>query len=98
MVKGCLFLGVPHRGSSLANWATAPVQFLQRLSLGFSGSSNFVNILRSNSKDWVKLSDNFVERAGTLAIRSFFETEKYGNLMVSYANPQPRLLRNLSKR
>ncbi|KAH8881765.1 TPR-like protein [Thozetella sp. PMI_491] len=82
MAKACLFLGVPHRGSGLADWATVPISFLKTLSMGFTGNSNFVGILKSSSKDWVRLSDNFVERAEKLYFRSFFETEKYGNLIV----------------
>jgi len=53
------------------------------LSMGFAGNSNFVGVLKKNSKDWVTLADNFVERADNLHIRSFYETEKYGNLIVS---------------
>jgi hypothetical protein len=83
MAKACLFLGVPHRGSGLADWATGPIQLLNRLSLRFSGNGNFVSVLKSSSKDWVKLSDDFVERAENLYFRSFFATVKYGNLIVS---------------
>ena len=55
------------------------------LSMGFAGNSNFVGVLKKNSKDWVTLADNFVERADNLHIRSFYETEKFGNLIVSGA-------------
>jgi len=55
------------------------------LSLGFTGNSNFVSVLKNNSKDWETLADNFVEKADSLHIRSFYETEKYGNLIVSKA-------------
>ncbi|KAH6640994.1 P-loop containing nucleoside triphosphate hydrolase protein [Chaetomium tenue] len=81
-VRACLFLGVPHRGSGLADWAKVPVEVAKWLSLGFAGNSNFVNVLKESSKDWVKLSDRFVERADSLFIRSFYETEKYNNVIV----------------
>ncbi|PWI64506.1 hypothetical protein PCL_09587 [Purpureocillium lilacinum] len=80
--RACLFLGVPHRGSGLADWANVPAKLVKTLSVGFAGNSNFVSVLRSSSKDWVRLSDNFVERANNIYFRSFFETTKCGNLIV----------------
>ncbi|EAQ86438.1 hypothetical protein CHGG_07691 [Chaetomium globosum CBS 148.51] len=80
-VRACLFLGVPHRGSGLADWAKVPAEVAKWLSLRFAGNSNFVSVLKESSKDWVKLSDSFVERADSLFIRSFYKTEKYGNVI-----------------
>ncbi|KAJ6436674.1 hypothetical protein O9K51_10793 [Purpureocillium lavendulum] len=80
--KGCLFLGVPHRGSGLADWANVPAKLLKTLSMGFAGNSNFIKVLRSSSKDSVRLSENFVDRAKTIHFRSFFETDRYGNQIV----------------
>lgn len=82
-VRACLFLGVPHRGSGLADWAKVAPDVAKWISLGFAGNSNFVRVLKESSKDWVRLSDSFVERADKLFIRSFYETEKYGNVIVS---------------
>ncbi|KAH6634743.1 hypothetical protein B0J18DRAFT_406351 [Chaetomium sp. MPI-SDFR-AT-0129] len=81
-VKGCVFLGVPHRGSGLADWAKVAADVAKGLSLGFAGNNHFIGLLKENSKDWVKLSDSFVERADNLFIRSFYETDKYGNVIV----------------
>ncbi|KAK4031373.1 hypothetical protein C8A01DRAFT_21392, partial [Parachaetomium inaequale] len=81
-VKGCLFLGVPHRGSGLADWGKVAPDVAKWVSLGFAGNSNFVRVLKESSKDWVRLSEAFVERADSLSIRSFYETEKYGNVIV----------------
>jgi len=81
--RACLFLGVPHRGSGLADWAKLSTDVVRWLSLGLAGNVNFVSILKKSSKDWVWLSDSFVERAESLFIRSFYETKKYGNVIVS---------------
>ena len=81
--KACLFLGVPHHDSGLADWAKMSTDVVRWVSLGFAGNTNFVNVLKKSSKDWLYLSDNFVERADSLFIRSFYETEKYGNAIVS---------------
>jgi len=81
--KGCLFLGVPHHGAGIANWADHGLQILKAISVGFVGNNNNVRFLKTNSKGWVKISDQFVQRGKGLAFRSFYETQKTGNLIVS---------------
>ncbi|KAJ6439085.1 ankryin repeat protein [Purpureocillium lavendulum] len=80
--RACLFLAVPHRGSGLADWADGPAKLLKILSMGFAGNSNFTSVLRSSSKDWVRLSENFIDRANRIYFRSFFETDRYGNQII----------------
>lgn len=84
-VKGCLFLGVPHRGADLAYWARLPAQILPYISLGFRGNSKFLESLSSKSADWMRISRDFVHRAISLQIRTFYETDRLGNVIVSVA-------------
>ena len=46
-VKGCLFLGVPHRGADLARWAKIPAHFISYASVGFAGNTRFLDSLES---------------------------------------------------
>ena len=71
--KGCLFLGVPHRGADLAYWANFPARIIPYASFGFTGNPRFLESLKKNSKDWMRISNDFVPRGAQLHIRSFFE-------------------------
>ena len=83
-VKGCLFLGVPHRGADLAYWANLPAHIVPYVSLGFAGNPRFVDSLKKNSREWVRITNDFVPRSKQLqCIRSFFETDKLGDIIVS---------------
>jgi len=82
-ITGCLFLGVPHQGSDLAYWAKFPARILPYVSLGFAGNPRFLELLETNSKEWMQISKDFVHRASKLSIRTFFETEKLGDVIVS---------------
>ncbi|KAH0170241.1 hypothetical protein KCU67_g2721, partial [Aureobasidium melanogenum] len=81
-VKGCLFLGVPHRGADLAYWAKFPAQIIPYLSLGFRGNTKLLESLSSKSADWMRISRDFVHRATSLQIRTFYETDRLGNVIV----------------
>lgn len=81
-IKGCLFLGVPHRGADLAYWAEFPALSIQAASLGLKANPRFLNSLKTNSKTLMKIADEFVYRSENLEIRSFYETEKMGNTIV----------------
>ncbi|KAH0425280.1 serine carboxypeptidase, partial [Aureobasidium melanogenum] len=81
-VKGCLFLGVPHRGADLAYWAKFPAQIIPYLSLGFRGNTKLLESLSSKSADWMRISRDFVYRATSLQIRTFYETDRLGNVIV----------------
>ncbi|KAG9699739.1 serine carboxypeptidase, partial [Aureobasidium melanogenum] len=81
-VKGCLFLGVPHRGADLAYWAKLPAQIIPYISLGFRGNSKLLESLSSKSADWMRISRDFVHRATSLQIRTFYETDRLGNVIV----------------
>jgi len=81
-VKGCIFMGVPHHGASIAKWAKHATQIVKTVSLGFSGNTNFLKTLEKSSPDWVRISRDFVERGRGLSIRSFYETERTGGILV----------------
>ena len=84
-ISGCLFLGVPHQGADLAYWAQFPARVLPYVSLGFAGNPRFLESLKKNSEVWMQISSEFVHRATNLSIRTFFETKKLGDVIVSVA-------------
>lgn len=81
-IRGIVFLGVPHRGADIAYWASLPANIIKYGSLGFGGSTDFLNSLEKNSETWRTISKQFVERGKSLQIRTFFETKKIGNTLV----------------
>lgn len=81
-IRGIVFLGVPHRGADTAYWASLPANIIKYGSLGFRGSTEFLNSLEKNSESWRTISKQFVERGESLQIRTFFETKKIGNILV----------------
>jgi hypothetical protein len=82
-IKGCLFLGVPHSGSDLAYWAKFPARVIPYASFGFAGNPAFLRSLERNSKVWLDISRDFVHRSTQLMIRTFFETDRLGDVTVS---------------
>jgi hypothetical protein len=82
-VRAVVFLGVPHRGSDAAYWATFAAKLLEFGQLGLRGSSNYVAALQRNSLTFANISTQFVERGAPLSIRTFYETERMGNQVVS---------------
>lgn len=81
-ISGCVFFGVPHRGANIAYWANIPAQIITSLSLGFVGNVQFLESLRRDSDVWRSISNEFIQRAKRLHIRTFYETKKIGNQMV----------------
>ncbi|KAI1390713.1 uncharacterized protein F4822DRAFT_161955 [Hypoxylon trugodes] len=75
---GCLFLAVPFHGSDAASWAQLGSQILNTLSLGMAGNSNLPKALKRNSRDWMKISRDFVQRGRNMTFRSAYETQKMG--------------------
>lgn len=68
----------------MAYWASLPANLINYGSLGFGGSTEFLNSLKKNSEHWRTISKQFVERAEPVQIRTFFETKKIGNILVIY--------------
>lgn len=83
---GVVFFGVPHRGADMAFWAECAANILAFASLGFVGSPSFAQVLKRNSPELSKVSSAFIQPASKIkTIRSFYETEKLGNDIVSQA-------------
>ena len=83
-IKAVVFFGVPHRGADLAFWLEFPAKLLEYGQLGFGGNTAYVSALKRNSTAFASISDSFIERGSHLVIRTFYETEKMGNQLVSY--------------
>ncbi|KAI0159869.1 hypothetical protein GGR52DRAFT_165440 [Hypoxylon sp. FL1284] len=75
---GCLFLAVPFHGADAASWAELGAQIMGGLSIGMAGNPAIPKALRRNSKDWMKISRDFVQRGKNMTFRSAYETEKMG--------------------
>ena len=75
-------MGVPHRGADSAYWASFVANILQVVQLGWGTNTSFVEALKRNSPTFTEISTQFVERAASLRIRTFFETERWGNQVV----------------
>jgi hypothetical protein len=83
-IRGAVFFGVPHRGADLAFWADFPAKVLKHTSVGFAGNTRFLDALKRDSYERSEISSSFVRRGADLNIRTFYETEKIGNILVSY--------------
>ncbi|KAI9795942.1 MAG: hypothetical protein M1833_006590 [Piccolia ochrophora] len=81
-VQGCVFFGVPHRGSDIAFWVNYPAKLLDHGLLGLGGNTAYIDALKTNSSTWRAISKQFVERAEPLEIRTFYETERLGNVLI----------------
>ena len=86
-IYGLVFFGVPHRGADLAYWAGLPASLLDHALVGFGGNRSFLKALERNSDEWRSISRDFTQRgAGLSSIRTFFETERLGNIWVSLSS------------
>ncbi|KAL9593091.1 MAG: hypothetical protein Q9179_006109 [Wetmoreana sp. 5 TL-2023] len=75
-VTGVVFLGTPHRGSDAAYWTGFIARALKAAQLGTGTNDQLLAALQKNSKTLSDISEQFVERADTLRIRTFYETKK----------------------
>ncbi|KAK3309366.1 uncharacterized protein B0T15DRAFT_515318 [Chaetomium strumarium] len=82
-IRGCVFLGVPHRGADKTWWKTVPGTIMKYSTVGFMGNNNFADSLSRESDTWRNISNDFVPRTRNLiAIHSFYETRKIGPVLV----------------
>lgn len=77
-VIGVAFFGTPHRGSSLAHWASMLSGILKTCLLGTSTNFQLTKSLERKSKTLEGISKSFIERGKDMQIYSFYETEKMG--------------------
>ena len=80
-VHGCVFFGVPHRGAEGSYWANFVTNVIKVALFGRT-NTNFVAALQENSKTFADISQQFVERAASVRIRTFYETEMFHNHLV----------------
>ncbi|SLM40558.1 Tetratricopeptide-like helical domain [Lasallia pustulata] len=73
--KAIAFLGVPHKGSDSAWWATFAANALKGASIGTSTNTALVADLKKDSTTLTNISKQFVDRARDLIIYTFYETE-----------------------
>ena len=90
-IRGVVFFGTPHRGSSLADWGTMFANILKAASLGSSTNSQLSADLKERSKVLQSISKSFVDRSKSLSITSFYETEKADWLSCRVLNSNPIL-------
>lgn len=82
-VKGIAFLGVPHRGASIARLGDFFAKVLKAATLGKTTNSSLTSDLRQSSKTLKDISAQAVHRLNHLQVLSFFEREKtWGELIV----------------
>ncbi|KAK4182866.1 ankyrin repeat protein [Podospora australis] len=79
-IKGVMFFGTPHRGSSVAGWATMAARVLAASSLRTSTNTRLSKDLEPGSEKLRYISESFRYRAlrDRLQIVSCYETEKLG--------------------
>ena len=80
--KAIVFMGTPHRGASAASWGDFFARALQALQI--NTNRNLLSDLQKNSEALWQISQQFVERASTLNIKTFYETRRsdYVNCLV----------------
>ena len=80
--RGISFLGVPHRGSDIAWWASFAPKLLRNASVGTSTNVALLSDLKKGSATLANISNQFVDRARNMIIYTFYETEKLDRVMV----------------
>ena len=82
--KAIAFLGVPHKGSDSAWWATFAANALKGASIGTSTNTALVADLKKDSTTLTNISKQFVDRAWDLIIYTFYETEVLFGVVVCF--------------
>ncbi|KAH8649154.1 hypothetical protein BX600DRAFT_110749 [Xylariales sp. PMI_506] len=75
-VRGVMFFGTPHRGSSFANWGSVLANIASAASLGTRTNQTLSRDLQSNSVVLQEINMSFIERAKALQIFTFYETDR----------------------
>lgn len=82
--KAIAFLGVPHRGADAAWWFSFAASSLKGATLGVSTHTALVKDLQKASPALATISKQFVERAKSLKIYTFYETRKLSGIVVCH--------------
>lgn len=86
-VKAAMFFGTPHRGCDAAYWGAYAANVLKISQLGRGTNTSFISALRRNSTEFANISQQWIERAAPLKIRTFYETERLFGELVSLTIP-----------
>jgi hypothetical protein len=86
-IKAAMFLGTPHRGSDAAYWAAYAARVLKVIQLGRATNDSFISALQRNSSEFANISQQWIERAAPLKIRTFYETERLLGELVCLTTP-----------
>ena len=89
--KAIAFLGVPHKGSDSAWWATFAANALKGASMETSTSAALLADLRKDSTTLTNISKQFVDRTKGLTIYTFYETRKLSGVLVRRTSKVPFL-------
>ncbi|OCL01570.1 hypothetical protein AOQ84DRAFT_230809, partial [Glonium stellatum] len=82
-IRGCVFLGVPHRGADNTWWKTLPGKLMDICTIGTKGNVEFARSVERKSRVWKDIANGFVPRTrNLLTIHSFYETKKVGPVLV----------------
>ncbi|KAK0509728.1 hypothetical protein JMJ35_008122 [Cladonia borealis] len=73
--KGVVFLGTPHGGSKLAAWGTLLSNVVNSVTFGQAVRKDLLKNLERDSAVLEEISRQFVQRAESLQIMSFYETK-----------------------
>jgi hypothetical protein len=73
--KGVIFMGTPHRGSSLASFALLAANLINTASFSRTLRKDLLKNLEEKSEALMEISRQFVHRTPSLKIISFIEQE-----------------------
>ncbi|KAI1768001.1 hypothetical protein GGR53DRAFT_31293 [Hypoxylon sp. FL1150] len=79
---GCSWLSIPCGSIPRSRRRFLGSQIISTLSLGVTGNPGLSNALERKSKDWMKISRDFVQRGKNMTFRSAYEIEKMGRSTV----------------
>ncbi|KAK1637464.1 hypothetical protein BDP81DRAFT_317718 [Colletotrichum phormii] len=79
-IHGVVFLGTPHRGSSLATWDEIGTLVVKASTLGYSSNSKLSSSLKVDSKFLRRITESFAARGEDFEVRSFYETKRMKGL------------------
>ncbi len=83
--KAIAFLSVPHKGSNSAWWADFAASALKGASVGRLTNTELVANLRRDASVLTNVSKQFVDRARSLKIYTFYETQKLYGVLVCHS-------------
>ena len=84
---GIIFMGTPHRGSTIADWTRMFTSIVDSVLFGTRMRSDLLKDLRTNSRALQEITSSFKYRTSGLQIVTFYEQE--------ITTPLKKLVRNI---